>query len=79
MFVIATRNFPPDVGGIQNLMEGLSTSLINHGPVKVFADEHPESKDYDQKSDLTIERIGGFKIFKKYRKANIVNEYLKKK
>ena len=78
MFVIATRNFPPDVGGIQNLMEGLSTSLINHGPVKVFADEHPESKDYDQKSDLTIERIGGFKIFKKYRKANIVNEYLKK-
>jgi len=78
MFVVAARNFPPDVGGIQNLMEGLSTSLINHGPVKVFADEHPESKNYDQRSDLTIERIGGFKIFKKYRKANIVNEYLKK-
>ena len=78
MFLVVTRNFPPDVGGIQNLMEGLSNALINHGPVKVFADEHPESKDYDQKSDLTIERIGGFKIFKKYRKANIVNEYLKK-
>ena len=38
MFLISTRNFPPDVGGIQNLMEGLSNALLNHGPVKVFAD-----------------------------------------
>ena len=38
MFLISTRNFPPDVGGIQNLMEGLSIALLNHGPVKVFAD-----------------------------------------
>ena len=39
MFVIATRNFPPEVGGMQNLMGGLSNALINHGPVKVFADK----------------------------------------
>ena len=38
MFLISTRNFPPDIGGIQNLMEGLSNALLNHGPVKVFAD-----------------------------------------
>ena len=43
MFLIVTRNFPPDVGGIQMLMGGLSESLLNHGPVKVFADEYPNS------------------------------------
>ena len=78
MFVVATRNFPPDVGGIQNLMEGLSNSLINHGPVKVFADNHPDSEDYDQKSNLKIERVSGFKLFRKYRKANLINEYVRK-
>ena len=31
MFLISTRNFPPDVGGIQNLMEGLSNALLSHG------------------------------------------------
>ena len=38
MFLVATRNFPPEVGGMQNLMEGLSNALLNHGPVKVFAE-----------------------------------------
>ena len=46
MFLIVTRNFPPDVGGIQVLMGGLSESLLNHGPVKVFADEYPNSNIY---------------------------------
>ncbi len=78
MFLIATRNFPPDVGGIQNLMEGLSNALLSHGPVKVFADEYANSLDYDQKSNLTIERIGGIKLFRKYRKANLINEYIRK-
>ena len=36
MFVISTRNFPPEVGGMQNLMGGLAKALVNHGPVKVF-------------------------------------------
>ena len=65
MFVISTRNFPPDVGGIQNLMEGLSNSLLNHGPVKVFADSFEKSEIYDKRSSLIIERISGFKIFRK--------------
>ena len=39
MFLVSTRNFPPDIGGIQNLMEGLANALLNHGPVKVFADK----------------------------------------
>ena len=77
MFLISTRNFPPDIGGIQNLMEGLSNALLNHGPVKVFADNFEKSESYDQNSKLNIQRISGFKIFKKYRKANLVKDFIK--
>ena len=76
MFLISTRNFPPDIGGIQTLMEGLSNALLNHGPVKVFADSFDNSEEYDQKSKLNINRISGFKIFKKYRKANLIKEFI---
>ena len=76
MFLISTRNFPPDIGGIQNLMEGLSHALINHGPVKVFADNFENADAYDQNSKLNIQRVSGFKIFKKYRKANLVKEFI---
>jgi phosphatidylinositol alpha-1,6-mannosyltransferase len=78
MFVISTRNFPPDIGGIQNLIEGLSNALLNHGPVKVFADSFENSAIYDKNSKLSIQRISGLKIFKKYRKANLVNEFVEK-
>ena len=44
MFLVSTRNFPPELGGMQNLMEGLSNALTNHGPVKVFADNHEMQK-----------------------------------
>jgi phosphatidylinositol alpha-1,6-mannosyltransferase len=77
MFLICTRNFPPDIGGIQSLMEGLSKSLANHGPVKVFAEDFFNCKDYDKKTNLDVTRIVGFKIFRKFRKALIVNDYLK--
>jgi len=76
MFLVSTRNFPPDIGGIQNLMEGLSNALLNHGPVKVFADSFEKSEEYDQNSKLNIQRISGFKIFKKYRKANLIKEFI---
>ena len=76
MFLISTRNFPPDIGGIQNLMEGLSNALLNHGPVKVFANSFDNSEEYDQKSKMNIQRISGFKIFKKYRKANLIKEFI---
>ncbi len=76
MFLVATRNFPPEIGGIQNLMEGLSEALLNHGPVKVFADNYDNCETYDQNSKLNIQRIAGFKIFKKYRKANLVKDFL---
>ena len=74
MFLVSTRNFPPELGGMQNLMEGLSNALLNHGPVKVFADKISQDENYDQNSKLNIVRVSGFKIFRKYRKANIVKE-----
>ena len=77
MFLVSTRNFPPELGGMQNLMEGLSNALTNHGPVKVFADNHEDAIEYDQNSKLNIERISGFKIFRKYRKANLVKDFIK--
>ena len=76
MFLIVTRNFPPDVGGMQILMGGLSESLLNHGPVKVYAYEHVKSDFYDNKVQMDIIRIKGIKLFRKYRKANLVNEYI---
>ena len=76
MFLVSTRNFPPDIGGIQNLMEGLSNALLNHGPVKIFADNSEKAEEYDQNSNLNIQRVSGLKIFRKYRKANLVKEFI---
>ena len=76
MFLIVTRSFPPDIGGMQTLMGGLSNSLVNHGPVKVITYEHPQSKIYDNKTPLNIERIKGIKLFRKFRKSNLVNNFI---
>ena len=76
MFLVSTRNFPPELGGMQNLMEGLSNALLNHGPVKVFADNFENSEEYDLNSKLSIQRVSGLKIFKKYRKANLIKEFI---
>ena len=78
MFLIVTRNFPPDIGGMQSLMGGLAESLIDHGPVKVFAYDHPDSNLYDNKTSANVDRIKGIKLFRKYRKANLVNEFVNK-
>ena len=75
MFVISTRSFPPEIGGMQNLMGGLALSLLKHGPVKVFAEDTFEDKNYDIKSGVDITRISGFKIFRKFRKANLIKEF----
>ena len=59
MFVISTRNFPPDIGGMQNLMGGLSLSLLKHGPVKVFAEKTNEENNFDKNSGLNLTRVKG--------------------
>ena len=75
MFVISTRNFPPEIGGMQNLMGGLSLSLLKHGPVKVFAEKTNVENNFDKNSGINITRVSGFKIFRKYRKANLIKEF----
>ena len=76
MYLIVTRSFPPDSGGMQNLMWGLTNSLAKHHMVKVFADQS-ESKTLDEKVSYSIDRIGGPKLIRKYRKAYLVNEFIK--
>jgi len=76
MFLIITRNFPPDIGGMQVLMGGLSESLLDHGPVKVFTYECQNSNVYDNKSSIDIKRVKGIKLFRKFRKANLVNDFI---
>ena len=73
-----TVNFPPDVGGMQILMGGLTKSLLEHGPVKVFANEFPGSDLYDKKISAEVNRISGIKLFRKYRKAILVNDFIEK-
>ena len=75
MFVISTRNFPPEIGGMQNLMGGLSLSLLKHGPVKVFADKTNLENNFDKNAGMNITRVSGLKIFRKYRKANLIKEF----
>ena len=61
MFLIVTRNFPPDIGGMQILMGGLSESLLNHGPVKVFAYENPNSSSYDNDDKRKLHELVMFR------------------
>ena len=77
MFLITTRNFPPELGGMQMLMGGLSYGLVKYGPVKIFADKIKDSEFYDKKFNYDITRVSGIKLFRKFRKANLVNNYLK--
>ena len=77
MYLIVTRSFPPDSGGMQSLMWGLTNTISKNYMVKVFADESNKNKDIDKTVSFTIERIGGPKIIRKYRKAYLINDYLK--
>ena len=76
MHLVVTRSYPPEIGGMQNLMWGLTNSLSKHDLIKVFADDHDDAKLFDEKVSFTIERIGGPKLIKKYRKSFLVNNYL---
>ena len=70
MIIITTRNFPPDIGGMQTLMGNLAYILSKNEEVKVFADAFNGDIVHDEKQKYSIERVKGFKFLKKYRKAN---------
>ena len=77
MYLIVTRAFPPELGGMQSLMWGLSKELSKNFLIKVFADYQENHKEFDGKENFSIERVGGIKFLRKIRKAQLINEYLK--
>jgi phosphatidylinositol alpha-1,6-mannosyltransferase len=77
MYLIVTRAFPPELGGMQSLMWGLTKEMSKNFMIKVFADYHENHKEFDSKENFSIERVGGIKFLRKIRKAQLVNEFLK--
>ncbi len=79
MYLIITRAFPPELGGMQNLMWGLSNELSKNFMIKVFADYIEGHKDFDEQASFSIERVGGIKFLRKIRKAQLFDEVAKEK
>ena len=77
MYLIITRAFPPELGGMQSLMWGLTKEMSKNFMVKVFADYYQNHKEFDNKQNFSIERIGGIKFLRKVRKAQLINEFMK--
>ena len=76
MYLLITRTFPPELGGMQNLMWGLARSLAKINLIKVFADYHENHEEFDNSVSFSIERVSGMKLIRKYRKSYLINDYL---
>ena len=77
MYLIVTRSFPPELGGMQSLMWGLARELSKNFMIKVFADYIENHKEFDEQATFSIERVGGPKLLRKYRKAYLIDELIK--
>ncbi len=77
MHLIITRSFPPELGGMQSLMWGLSKELSKNFMIKVFAYHIEGHKEFDEQASFSIERVGGIKLLRKYRKAQLINEFIR--
>ena len=77
MYLIVTRAFPPELGGMQSLMWGLTKEMSKNFMIKVFADYQENHKEFDKNKNFSIERVGGIKFLRKIRKAQLINEFLK--
>ncbi len=77
MYLIVTRSFPPEVGGMQSLMWGLTSEMSKNFMIKVFADYQENHKEFDKKVNFSIERVGGIRFLRKIRKAQLINEFIK--
>ena len=53
MYIIVTRTFPPELGGMQSLMWGLSREMSKNFMIKVFADYHENHKDFDEQASFS--------------------------
>ncbi len=70
MYLIVTRSFPPELGGMQNLMWGLSKELSKSFMIKVFADHMESHKEFDEQASFSIERVGGLNCLENIEKHN---------
>ena len=77
MYLVITRAFPTELGGMQSLMWGLTKEMSKNFMVKVFADYQENHKEFDNKESFSIERVGGIKFLRKIRKAQLINEFVK--
>ena len=77
MYLIITRAFPPELGGMQSLMWGLTKEMSKNFMIKVFADYQENHKKKKKKENFSIERVGGIKFLRKIRKAQLINEFIK--
>jgi phosphatidylinositol alpha-1,6-mannosyltransferase len=77
MYLIVTRSFPPELGGMQSLIWGLARELSKNFMIKVFADYIENHKEFDEQATFSIERVGGPKLLRKYRKAYLIDEFIK--
>ena len=77
MYLIVTKSFPPELGGMQSLMWGLARELSKNFMIKVFADYIENHKEFDEQATFSIERVGGPKLLRKYRKAYLIDEFIK--
>ena len=62
---------------MQSLMWGLTKEMSKNFMIKVFADYYENHKEFDNKENFSIERVGGIKFLRKIRKAQLVNEFIK--
>ena len=62
MYLIVTRSYPPELGGMQSLMWGLTKEMSKNFMIKVFADYQKNHKEFDNKENFSIERVGGIKF-----------------
>ena len=46
MYLIVTRSFPPELGGMQSLMWGLTKEMSKNFMIKVFADYQENHKEF---------------------------------
>ena len=51
MYLIVTRAFPPELGGMQSLMWGLTKEMSKNFMIKVFADYQENHKEFDKKEN----------------------------
>lgn len=79
MRLILTQCFPPVVGGVENLMEGMARALAAAGEVVVLADAVSGEYKTAQKVELPyrVRRFGGVKFWRRRKKAQVARHMIR--